>query len=311
MENPTPIQHTTNTIEKFIKSGPESLSEYKQIDLDEDSSISDMEFDQYNGLDYLYNIEPQSQNLWYAGYFCEAGDGTPSNSMKMFYNARYRIKKVTIPFPSLEVEYHSELRSPLVKGTQYQNEITIDWFEDVYHSVQKYHLDWFNRWYTKDFDCFRCGIQGKFRKMAVIAFHYVNGNNDSIIPVPKIEPLFAFIIGGLIPKNLPAITWDYNSDGNDSLVSMTYHCNTIRWAYNHTIGFGDTKPKTKVDALFDTNKMSEALNAADGMSTNIPFVRGSSDNKISNETGETKLLNAERIRIIRSATYYQASEAAL
>jgi hypothetical protein len=198
----------------------------------------------------------------------------------------------------LSIEYHPETRSPLVKEVTYNNEISIDWFEDVYHSVQKYHLDWFNRWYSREYDCFRCGIKGKFRKMAVIGFHYRNKNTDSIIPVPEIEPLFAFIIGGLIPKTIPSINFDYSSDGNDQLLSMTYSCGPIRWVYSDKIGEGNNK--AKADELFsypigNIDLSSSTILVPEGKTLDAPTIPG----------------NLEKFRIIRAATYYQASEGSL
>jgi hypothetical protein len=291
---------------EFVTNGAEAggATEAKQVDFED--FATNLEFDQWRGLDYTYDIEPQSQNLFWAGYFCEAGDGKLTSSTKMFYNAAYRIKKVSIPFPSMEIEYHPETRSPLVKTVSYANEVQIDWFEDVYHSVQKYHVDWFNRWYSREYDCFRCGIKGKFRKMAVVAFHYVNDNKESIIPVPKIEPLFAFIIGGMTPKTIPSMNFDYNSDSNDSLLAMTYTCGPIRWVYGNSIGRGD---ESNVDKLFNNNA-EEALNALDRYGVKAPL-----QTALDVPEAESPVLtlekNWETLRIVRAATYYQAAEASL
>jgi hypothetical protein len=279
----------------FISNGPEATS--KQINMED--LLQKFEFDQWKGLDYTYDLEPQSQNLFYAGYFCEAGDGTDEQSMKMFYNAAYRIKKVSIPFPSMTIEYHPETRAPLVKEVSYTNEISIDWFEDVYHSVQKYHLDWFNRWYSREYDCFRCGIQGKFRKMAVIAFHYTNAETETIIPVPKIEPLFAFIIGGLIPKTIPAMVFDYSSDQNDSLIQMSYNCGPIRWVFSEKVGIGSDPDTKKVDNLFN-NSASKSFESV---------VIGSPISSF--DTENTSHEDLERLRITRASTYFQAAEGSI
>jgi hypothetical protein len=292
-----------NSLTSFITFGAENsdgVREEKQINFEDNNKelLQKLEIGQWKGLEYLYDIEPQSQNLFYAGYFCEAGDGSDEYSIKMFYNAAYRIKKVSIPFPSIEVEYHPETRAPLVKNVTYNNEISIDWFEDVYHSVQKYHLDWFNRWYSREYDCFRCGIKGKFRKMALVAFHYKNKNKESIIPIPEIEPLFAFIIGGLIPKTIPSMNFDYGSDGNDQLLSMSYGCGPIRWVYSNKTGRGDDEIYR--DKLF--KYPIEAINLPDEITLPIQgsFDVNSNDN-----------INWERLRVVRAATYYQAAEGSI
>jgi hypothetical protein len=299
------MSNLQESLKHFITQGPSrAIIGARQVNFDDISK--DFEFDQWKGLDYMYDIEPQSQNLFYAGYFCEAGDGTQTNSEKMFYNAAFRIKKVSIPFPSMEMEFHPETRIPMVKGVSYANEISLDWFEDVYHSVQKYHLDWFNRWYTREYDCFRCGIKGKFRKMAVIAFHYVNTNSTSIVPVPKIEPLFAFIIAGLSPKTMPPMVFDYNSDANDQPLSMTYHCGPIRWLYGGKIGMGH---HNDVNELFTGNNAHSLEKFSDTLDTNLSIPPQRSFEFEKGEGNDKD--NWEKFRIVRAATFYQASEASL
>jgi len=297
---------SSGNLQDFITNGAGTRNtRVKQVKFD--SLLQNFEFDQWQGLDYMYDIEPQSQNLFYAGYFCEAGDGSAEKSMKMFYNAAYRIKKVSIPFPSLEMEYHPETRIPMVKSVSYTNDITIDWFEDVYHSVQKYHLDWFNRWYSREFDCFRCGIKGKFRKVAIVAFHYVNDDINAVIPIPKIEPMFAFIIGGLTPKSMPSINWDYNSDGNDQLVSMNYGCGPIRWVFSDKLGIGGHAME---DAIFQDDG-SKAKGALTDIHKNTPFPQTSWDSVPLSEDKGPNAVSWEKLRLVRAATYFQAAEASL
>jgi len=197
------------------------------------------ELDRYqsDGIDYLYDVEPQSQNLFWAGYFRQSMRGNaPLNS---FYNASYRIRKIKIPMPQMETEIHNELRLPIFRSANYSQEVSIDWFEDVYHSVQKYHLDWFNRWYNREFDVLRCGLHGKFRQLSVVAYHYINSESKSLIETPIVQPIFAFHIGGLIPASLPDMTFDHSSDQNDSVLSMTYRCGRIQWTYSDKIGYGE------------------------------------------------------------------------
>ena len=53
-------------------------------------------------LDYLTDMEPQTQNLFYAGNFLEIGSG--SDSIKEFYNAHYRIAGIQLPGMSFDME---------------------------------------------------------------------------------------------------------------------------------------------------------------------------------------------------------------
>ena len=183
-------------------------------------------------LDYLYEIEPQSQNLFWAGFFCETGNG--DNGLRIFYNACYRIRSIQIPMPGLEFEHQKDYRIPVFKNINYSQEVTIDWFDDVYHSVLMYHTNWVERWYNRYFDVLRTGRKGKFRKLFVVPFHYINSPTDfnSPIEVPVVEPLMAFEIGGLVPKTIPPLKFDYGTDGNDQSLSITYNCAKVYWGHN-------------------------------------------------------------------------------
>ena len=198
---------------------------------------------QNEAIDYLYDIEPQSNNLFWAGYF-EQG-----RNIRAFFNAHFRIRKITIPFPTMTIDNHKELRYPVFKDSTFSQEVKIDWFEDVYHSVQKYHLDWFSRWYNREYDVLRCGVNGKFRTMKVVAYHYVD-NGNSIISAPQPVPIMAFDIGGLVPISIgDSLTFSHDSDDNDKLLSVTYKCGRILWNYSKEIGAG----KNVSGSLFETN----------------------------------------------------------
>jgi hypothetical protein len=212
---------------------------YTNGQLDFEPLRSTLESFQSDGIDYLYDVEPQSNNLFWAGFFQESQAENNSSPARAFYNAHYRIRKINIPFPKLNIEMHKELRTPIFKSAEYEQDITIDWFEDVYHSVHQYHLDWISRWYSRRFDVLRCGTSGKFKQLIVIAFHYVNDQDGpQIIESPKIQPVLAFHLAGLVPKGVPDITLDYTADGNDQMLSIQYKCGVINWLYSDQIGMG-------------------------------------------------------------------------
>jgi len=167
--------------------------------------------------------------MFWAGFFREAG------SNNVFHNAQYRIRKISIPLPKMEVDIHEQLRVPIFKSATYSQDISIDWFEDVYHSVKKYHQNWHGAWYNRQFDVLRCGVAGKFRQLTVVAYHHINDPlaSNSLIETPVIQPVMAFRIGGLVPLEWGSeIIWDHNADGNDTMLQCRYKCGIIEWLYN-------------------------------------------------------------------------------
>ena len=195
--------------------------------LNMDNFKQQLEAYQSDGADYLYDIEPQAQNMFWAGFFRESGD------RNVFHNAQYRIRKVSIPLPKMDVEIHPQLRFPIFKEATYSQDVSIDWFEDVYHSVTKYHQNWHSAWYNREYDVLRCGVDGKFRQLTVAAYHYVNSNNStSLIETPTIQPIMAFRIGGLIPLSWgEEITWDHANDAGENFLQCRYKCGIIEWIY--------------------------------------------------------------------------------
>jgi len=268
--------------------------------------IPKLESFQADGIDYLYATEPQSKNLFWAGGFREsggidAGNDKSAGLVRPFYNAAYRIRKVDIKLPTIDYEINKYTRLPIPKEINYPQEVTIDWFEDVYSSVRGYHLAWLQRWYMREFDCWRCGAQGKYRAMRVIAFHYVNDaeSGASIIEVPKIQPILAIDIAGMAPTNF-GNDWiyDYSSDGNEEMLSITYKVAKINYYYS--VELGDEK------ANFNANVSEEKeifQNAAKAW-TPVGF----------SQDGEHALndkLSLENVRIVRSSTSSTSTDTAL
>jgi hypothetical protein len=255
-----------------------------QLDFEPMRSI--LESFQSDGIDYLYDLEPQSNNLFWAGFFLETNRG--GKPVRQFYNAQYRIRKINIPFPKLNIEMHKELRTPIIQNAEYDQDLTIDWIEDVYHSVKQYHLDWISRWYSRKFDVLRCGTSGKFKQLIVIAFHYVNDDaGPNIIEAPKIQPVMAFHIAGLAPKGVPDLNFDYGADGNDQNLSIQYKCGVINWLYSNEIGLGYKQS--------DINAESFNYGAKEGK---VWWPTGFVENGDGVESGNA----AERYRVTRSAT---------
>jgi len=231
-------------------------------------------------VDYLYDMEPQSQNLFWAGYF-NCGDnekfGLPINNTPRenrwhgFINAPFRITKVSIPLPKMQMDAHPVLRIPMFKDISFPQEITIEWKEDVYHSVQKYHADWFGRWYNRQYDVLRCGVQGKFRRLTVVAYNFVNISNiSSFINTPDVQPIMRFDIGGLAPLEFGDMNFDVSADQNDQLVSCKYKFGKLWWTYYDNIqywkptGIGNENPNTSGEAgrlsgLLVSNNYNKAI----------------------------------------------------
>lgn len=235
-------------------------------------------------VDYLYDLEPQSQNLFMVANFMETATGAQGSEIKQLYNAQFRVRSIKLPDLSFTVDIDKTTHAPVFSESAYSQEITIDWFEDVYHSIWKYHDDWMRRWYDKTYNVLRCGVAGKFRKLDLIAYHY-KVKEDSIFSDAEPEPLFICKIGGMVPTSLPGQKYDYNNDGNDELLSITYKCARIDFRYNE-------KFTSKSNAMYDTTSKAGAVNA------DVWSANGINGEGIGRDDSTT----LERLRIARAAT---------
>jgi len=198
-------------------------------------------------IDYLYNLEPASNNLFWAGNFCnhEVDTGKDNNHEqlrstatygKMFSNAQFRIQAVSFNFPKFEYKEHEQLRIKLIDSISDAKEVTIEWKEDVWRSVQKYHLDWQNRWYDRHNDVLRVGPINKYRGLDVVLFHYIDSvSTDAGIVVPHAEPICMFRIRGLTPQDIGDMNLKFNESGNADALVCKYGVNKIEWLFNENL----------------------------------------------------------------------------
>lgn len=180
---------------------------------------------QQKALDYLYDMPLGNDSLFIAYPSIKGFGKLPP----------YRVKKVTFGTPKLNMQYDEKIRRSVISGIDYSDTVTIEWYEDAFNSVQKFHLSLLDSVVDLNTGLFRVG--GGHR-LDVDLFHYayVEGNADAQSPfdsvaIPKCTEYYVFT--GLIPEGIGDITFDSDSGGNLKTVSVTYHCTDI-----HTVNQG-------------------------------------------------------------------------
>lgn len=171
---------------------------------------------QQKALDYLYDMPLGNDSLFIA---------QPKIGSKVNLPP-YRVKKVTFGTPKLNMQYDEKIRRSVIAGVDYSNTVTIEWYEDAFNSVQKFHLGLLDSIVDLNTGLFRVGGGSKLN-LDVYHFAYVEGNVDAQSPfdsvaIPKCTEYYAFT--GLIPEGIGDITFDSDSGGNLKTVSITYHC---------------------------------------------------------------------------------------
>lgn len=206
------------------------------ISQDGDDELQDF---QYNGVDYLYNLEPQQLNFFKPVAFFDPyvrAEGKSSGTsdynktnILMPEGLDYRINKISgFKLPELTIkddDFSTALRFNYVAKPEKPNKLTISWVEDAYQTVRRYHINWMNHWYNRYLDCMVCGRRGKYRNLSVVLFHYVNINKDTGAPIFRAKPIAMITFKGLIPEGVPAGNLDYSNGGNTATVDINYKIN--------------------------------------------------------------------------------------
>lgn len=190
---------------------------------------------QYDGFNYIYDLPPQQNSLFmvdefYDPYYSTSTDGYDKSS-KLPKNIQYRIKKISgYPLPKLTIDsktFNGPLRWNYVStGRPEDNKLSIDWIEDAFWSVKRYHMNWMNHWYNRYLDCMVVGQAGKFRNLTFHLFRYKDVNKDSAVPIQKAVPIAKFTFRGLIPETLPDSDFGWGEEVSPT-VTITYKYNDL------------------------------------------------------------------------------------
>lgn len=206
-------------------------------------SLEELANFEYDGTNYIYDMPPAQPNLFWAGNMSSGLQGALKDSLnetrsaqRLFHNAQFRIQSVSIEGIQLQFEPDQFLthRDYLV-GVNLGKSVTIEWLEDVYFSVKKYHMDWFNNWYDSYSDSFTTGPVGKFRQLDVVAFHYKQ--SKSIYEEPVVEPILLIALRGLVPTKVGDFTFGASQNGKQT-VQMQYKVNHAMVFYNSALNDG-------------------------------------------------------------------------
>lgn len=192
-------------------------------------------------LNYLYNLEPAQDNMFICspivptkGKCAEAyqrtllGDFTKStegNDHKAQYltTAPYRLYSASFDMPKIKVESVERMRMGFVSGSESARQFSLSWIEDCFHSIRKYHHDWFNCWYRRELDAFSDAKhgQGRFRAFQIYMYHAIQNENNEV----------EFRIWGIIdiadayPVDLGKI--ELSAESGNSIYTCQYQANYI------------------------------------------------------------------------------------
>lgn len=189
----------------------------------ETSNFSENEFLSFQGeaLDYLYNIMPV------------ANDSLFIADMSDVANSRFRVKKISIPSPEIEFEYNEAQRMSFPKKVKYNPTFTVEWYEDAFDSVTKFHLNKMNSLVNLNTGLFSVGVGDSTVKFTINKYTFVEGNSESSTPfdsLPLPAPTAVLTVDKALVSSVGEISFDSTAGGSIKTVSITYQSiGKIRW----------------------------------------------------------------------------------
>lgn len=193
---------------------------------------------QYDLIQYLYHLEPTQDNLFYCAHFGSYEDKNHSKveitsaDSGLMPDSMFRLKKIDIPGIKFNYEQQKQTRRQFFKGIELPKQVTLEWIDDVYQSVRKYHEDWMSAWYNRENDCMVVGPAGKLRGLDIFQFHMIGDTAATrALDYVQVEIIKCIHLRGLAPTGNPNITLDQGATGNDKSFSVTYTVNKVKEEY--------------------------------------------------------------------------------
>lgn len=183
---------------------------------------------QTEALDYLYNIMPVANDSL---FIADLTDIT---------NARFRVKKISIPTPEIEFEYNQAQRMSFPKSVKYNPTFTVEWYEDAFDSITKFHLSKMNNLVDLNTGLFKVGLTDNTVKFTINKYAFTEGNASSSTPfdsMPKPTSTAILTVDQALVSNVGEIVFDSSGGGDVKTVSITYQAiGKIKWESTYDMG---------------------------------------------------------------------------
>lgn len=190
---------------------------------------------QSKAIDYLYDIMPAANESLFIAYINDDKRNVP--------NSRYRVKSINVPTPTISMTMDDGRKRSYPSKVEFHDDVTIEWYEDAWNSVQKYHLDVMQSIVHLDTGIFNTNIQ-PISEIVIVRYVFKEGVTSvetpfDSMPVPEIADFIS--LTSLTPISVGDIHLDSSASGDMKTVSISYKVKNIMMNGVQTM-------KTKIDA---------------------------------------------------------------
>ena len=184
---------------------------------------------EFKGNEYLFNLDPATGNLFYLDSIKISKEATESTENNTIINPlRYRVKSLKLD-NTIGIEYDQNRvllpGNPIcVTGIKEAHSVVIEWVEDSFFRVQKFHQNWINKWFQNK--TLIDGRDGKLIDFTFIVFYFDN-TGGNLAPALKPKTSYKIELKGCAPTDLSDFSFSYDEQDNGKTFVGKYFAQEI------------------------------------------------------------------------------------
>ena len=214
-------------------------------------NVEDLAEFEFIGNEYLFNLDPATGNLFYLEKISISTSTESSKEILGDSNPlRYRVKSLKLD-NTIGIEYDQNRvllpGNPIcVTGIKEAHSVVIEWVEDSFFRVQKFHQDWIGKWFKNK--TLIDGRDGKLIDFHFIVFYFDN-TGGNLAPVLKPKKSYEITLKGCAPTDLSDFSFSYDEQDNGKTFVGKYFAQEI------IINGSSEEPIKNYDDKLDFNKI--------------------------------------------------------
>lgn len=184
---------------------------------------------EFKGNEYLFNLDPATGNLFYLDSIKISKTATENTENNIIINPlRYRVKSLKLD-NTIGIEYDQNRvllpGNPIcVAGIKEAHSVVIEWVEDSFFRVQKFHQDWISKWFKNK--TLIDGRDGKLIDFTFIVFYFDN-TGGNLAPALKSKTSYKIELKGCAPTDLSDFSFSYDEQDNGKTFVGKYFAQEI------------------------------------------------------------------------------------
>ena len=185
---------------------------------------------EFKGNEYLFNLDPATGNLFYLDSIKISKTATENteNNNSIINPLRYRVKSLKLD-NTISIEYDQNRvllpGNPIcVSGIKEAHGVTIEWVEDSFFRVQKFHQNWISKWFQNK--TLIDGRDGKLIDFTFIVFYFDN-TGGTLAPALKPKTSYTVELKGCAPTDLSDFSFSYDEQDNGKTFVGKYFAQEI------------------------------------------------------------------------------------